>query len=34
LKGEASSSGELEITDAIQLMLEYNYKIGYEILDG
>jgi len=33
-KLKPSWRGELEITDAIQLMLEYNYKIGYEILDG
>jgi glucose-1-phosphate thymidylyltransferase len=33
-KLKPSWRGELEITDTIQLMLEYNYKIGYEILDG
>lgn len=26
--------GELEITDAIQIMLEQNYNIGYEIVNG
>jgi len=26
--------GELEITDTIQIMLERNYKVGYEILKG
>jgi glucose-1-phosphate thymidylyltransferase len=26
--------GELEITDAIQIMLESNHKVGYEILKG
>jgi glucose-1-phosphate thymidylyltransferase len=26
--------GELEITDAIQMMLERNHKVGYEILKG
>jgi glucose-1-phosphate thymidylyltransferase len=26
--------GELEITDAIQLMLEHGYNVGYEVLEG
>jgi glucose-1-phosphate thymidylyltransferase len=26
--------GELEVTDAIQLMLEHGYEVGYEVLDG
>jgi glucose-1-phosphate thymidylyltransferase len=29
-----SSRGELEITDAVQLLLEHNYNVGYELVQG